>query len=190
MSTENLTNILGPSLEEEHHESKNLPVAIPGLLSPTNQTYIQLVRTLWPAQPIFAHHGRPTWPLHRCSGILRNARFHPICRQQLTTDYDASGLNLTVYAAQRNNSTSAVIINKDTHPIQANLTIANEFHRATVVRLKGPSLESKSGVTLGGSYVDKSGQWQATKIEPLPFRSGYNLHVPAASAAIVTLYEH
>lgn len=107
----------------------------------------------------------------------------------LTADYDASDLNLTVYAVQQNNSTIVAIINKDAHPIQANLAVADQFHRATVMRLKGPSLESKSGVTLGGSYVDESGQWQATKIEPLPFHNGYNLHVPAASAAIVTLHE-
>lgn len=106
----------------------------------------------------------------------------------LAADYDASRQNVTVYAAQRNNDTILAIINKDTHAAQANLAVSSQFHRATVMRLRGPSLESKFGVTLGGSSVDESGHWQATKVETLRFHNGYDIHVPAASAAVVTLY--
>lgn len=106
----------------------------------------------------------------------------------LATKYDGSGLNITVYAAKRNGQTIVAIINKDTRPADAEIAIAKQFHRVTVVRLHAPSLKSKSGVTLGESTVDESGLWTAAPHEALDHHHGYSLHVPAASAALVTLH--
>lgn len=118
-------------------------------------------------------------------GMLAFAQFSG--SDLLATNYDASGMNVTVYAAQRDDRTLVAIVNKDHRAARAKLAVANQFHRATVVRLNGPSRESKSGITLGGSTVDDSGQWRGSR-EALSSHHGYSLHVPGASAAIVTLH--
>jgi len=63
------------------------------------------------------------------------------------------------------------------------------FRRGSLVRLLGPTLESKSGVTLGGAGVSSAGLWKPTQIEEVSrTRDKWQVRVPAASAAIVTLY--
>jgi hypothetical protein len=48
-------------------------------------------------------------------------------------------------------------------------------------------LDSADNVTLGGSEVAANGRWQPTEIESLHAVGGVGeIHVPAASAAIVT----
>jgi hypothetical protein len=56
------------------------------------------------------------------------------------------------------------------------------------MRLSGPSPESRNGTTLGGSFLNASGMWHATKTEPVHLKGGeLSILVPAASAAILTL---
>jgi len=65
---------------------------------------------------------------------------------------------------------------------------AEAFKRASVVRLTGPSLESKIGVRLGDAEVSPSGEWRAGRGEELRVEGGkMAVRVPAASAAVVTL---
>ena len=62
------------------------------------------------------------------------------------------------------------------------------FRSTSLVRLSGPSLESKSSVTLGGAGVSPSGVWKPTRIEEVVRpRQRLQVRVPAASAAMVTL---
>ncbi len=62
------------------------------------------------------------------------------------------------------------------------------FRIGSVVRLSGPSLESKSGVTLGGASVSPTGFWKPTHPDEVSAsRRTPQVHLPAASAAIVTL---
>ena len=108
--------------------------------------------------------------------------------QRVHVDYDAGSLNITAYAVLSDrNRLSVVIVNKDASG-EADVTIAADAHlaRAHVLRLRGPSLESKDGVTLGGSSVTLNGDWKPKLLEPLRIRSGAcAIRVPAASAAIV-----
>jgi hypothetical protein len=63
------------------------------------------------------------------------------------------------------------------------------FRRGSLVRLLGPALESKSGITLGGAGVSSAGLWKPVQIEEVSrTRDKWQVRVPAASAAIVTLY--
>jgi len=58
----------------------------------------------------------------------------------------------------------------------------------SVARLSGLSLESKSGVTLGSASVDPEGLWKPTvKEEIRRTRRTLQVHLPAASAAIITM---
>jgi hypothetical protein len=61
--------------------------------------------------------------------------------------------------------------------------------KASVLRLTGPSLESKTGVRLGGAEITPTGEWHPTQVEELRVEGGKVLvPVPAASAAVVTLH--
>lgn len=108
--------------------------------------------------------------------------------ERLAVDYDTQGLNTTVSAARRDSEVSVAIINKGSRAAHAKILPGQKFERATALRLTGPSIESTTGVALGGSAVDAAGRWRAAKFEPLAYKSGYGLDVSAGSAAIVTLY--
>lgn len=108
----------------------------------------------------------------------------------LAPDYDTDGVNLTAYAATAGPGHLAVtVINKD-EDADADITIASgrNSSSATALRLKGRALDRPEDVTLGGSTVAADGRWTPNEIEALPISDGEcNIHVPAASAAIVTL---
>lgn len=120
-------------------------------------------------------------------GMLAFAQFAG--GERLRTDYDASGLNATVYAVKRDGNVIIAIVNKDdARAAKANIAVGNEFQRATVARLAGPSLDSKTGVILGGSSVSAAGQWRTSAAESIHFHRVCSIHVPAGSAALVALY--
>jgi hypothetical protein len=59
---------------------------------------------------------------------------------------------------------------------------------AAVQLLSGPSLAATSGVTLGGAQVGDDGVWRPIPDAPLPSgAAGVAVHVPPATAALVTL---
>jgi hypothetical protein len=106
---------------------------------------------------------------------------------------DAGDRNIKAYATQSAKDRIVLtLINKDassdaTVVIDAGASAA--FRRASLVRLSAPSLESKSGVTLGGAGVSPAGLWKPTQIEEISGNRGrLRVRVPAASAAIVTLH--
>ncbi len=108
--------------------------------------------------------------------------------KRVAINYNPAGLNLTAYAVLNGrNRLSVVVINKDASR-DASVAIAADEHfiRANALRLTGPSLESKVGITLGGAPVAANGDWKARTVEPLRIKGGaFEIHVPAASAAIV-----
>jgi hypothetical protein len=109
--------------------------------------------------------------------------------ERVALDYDADGVNLTAYAVLGNHGDLALtLINKDQNA-DADVTIATDrtFQNASALRLRGAGLDSGNNVTLGGSEVAANGSWQPTAVESLHAVGGVGeIHVPAASAAIVT----
>jgi hypothetical protein len=105
---------------------------------------------------------------------------------------DAGERNVKAYATQPAHDRVVVtLINKEPS-YDAIMVIEGgasaPFRRGSLVRLSGPSLESKSGVTLGGARVSSAGLWKAGQIEEVSrTRDKWQVRVPAASAAIVTL---
>jgi hypothetical protein len=58
--------------------------------------------------------------------------------------------------------------------------------RAAVIRLSGPAIDAKSGITLGGAEVTSAGTWKGVKPEGIAARRGeLSIELPAASAAVV-----
>jgi len=84
------------------------------------------------------------------------------------------------------------VINKEASRDAAILVDRNlwsKFPSASLIRLLGPAIDSKSGITLGGSKVSDDGSWKATRVEALPLKSlQAGLQLPRASAAIVHLH--
>jgi hypothetical protein len=109
--------------------------------------------------------------------------------ERIALDYDADGINLTAYAVLGDHGDLMVtLINKDRNAgADITMTTGQAFQKATAWRLKGLALDSSDNVTLGGIAVAAHDRWHAREIEFLrPVGGVGEIHVPAASAAVVT----
>jgi hypothetical protein len=109
---------------------------------------------------------------------------------RIATDYNAAGMNLKAYAVKdAAGRVFITAINKEAATdALISVSIAKHSGKASVVRLEGPSLESKTGVTLGGVEVSTDGKWEHAREENVRARKGaFEVHLPAASAAILTI---
>jgi hypothetical protein len=106
----------------------------------------------------------------------------------LKVEMDGESPGVRAYATQTNKGAlTLTLINKQAG--QTTFTVGNmPASRATVIRLIGPAVDAKSGITLGGAEVTSAGTWKPMKPEVLPLRSGQmEIRLPAASAAIVEI---
>jgi hypothetical protein len=104
--------------------------------------------------------------------------------------HDATDSNFTAYAVRRaNGETVVVAINKDANrAVALDIVAPAARSSAHAVRLMGPALTAKSGITLAGSTVNADGTWQGETPERLPVSHGnVAIDVPAGSAALITL---
>ena len=101
----------------------------------------------------------------------------------------AGELNLSAYAAVEGHKIQVTVINKErTTSCKVSLTCNARIAKASAMRLSGPRLESKVGVTFGGSQVSADGRWRPHEEERLTISSQRaELIVPSGSAAVVTL---
>jgi len=118
----------------------------------------------------------------------------------IVSTFDAEDRNIKAYATQPvKDRIVLTLINKGPSSdaiIVIDAGASAPFWKGSLVRLSGPSLENKSGVTLGGAGVSPAGLWKPTRIEEVSrTRSRLRVRVPAASAAsaasaaIVTLHD-
>lgn len=107
----------------------------------------------------------------------------------LKTEMDAGSAGVKAYATQpRQGAVAVTAINKGPAPsvLAVNLGSGIKSRTASVLRLRGPAIDAKTGITLGGTEVTAAGTWKAAKAEIVPVRDGqFRLELPAASAAIV-----
>ncbi|MGH9573361.1 MAG: hypothetical protein ACRD40_07520 [Candidatus Acidiferrales bacterium] len=102
---------------------------------------------------------------------------------------EANGMNVTAYAVKdAAGGVFVTMINKSADgDASVSVSLPHSFRKASVVRLAGPSLDSKTGVTLGRVEVGAEGKCPAPKEEAVSIRNGASdIHLPAASAAILT----
>ena len=111
--------------------------------------------------------------------------------QLLAMESDANSHEIKTYATQPNKGALALtLINKGaTAPvITVNLGEHTKAKQASLIRLSGPAIDSKTGITLGEAEVTPDGTWKAAKSESVHVRSGQlTVTLPAFSAAIVHL---
>ncbi len=99
--------------------------------------------------------------------------------------FDSRELNLTAYASIAGNKEIRVVIfNKELkQAAQVYLNVGRTFSKADIVRLVAPSVDSQTGVTLGGSPVSANGLWKPMHYENLHHvKEKLVLELPAASA--------
>jgi hypothetical protein len=103
---------------------------------------------------------------------------------------DAGNRNITAHANQPSDDRTVItLINKEpsTHAIVTITAPGSRVLRSgSLVRLAGKSLDSKSGVTLGGASVSPAGLWKPVRVEEIKLQRGL-IRLPAASAAILQL---
>lgn len=109
--------------------------------------------------------------------------------RMLRVEGDLHGLNASVYAARNQGQVKVAIFNKDEHtPMQ--LAIHGDFtpRSGNLWRLQAPSLDSTQNVTLAGTQIEPTAQWNPRSIESIETRNGLlSVRVPAPSAALLFL---
>jgi hypothetical protein len=109
----------------------------------------------------------------------------------LATESDTSSVAVSAYATQpRAGAVTLTAINKGAGACLLSIDVTGEIRgrQASVIRLNGPSVDAKAGITLGGAEVTPAGEWQPARPESLRVRHGQvKVHLPAASAAIVQI---
>jgi hypothetical protein len=109
--------------------------------------------------------------------------------QLLAIENDANSPEVKAYATRPGNGAIALtLINKgDTTPVlSVNLGEHVKAKQASVIRLSGPAIDAKTGITLGGAEVTPEGTWTAAKSESAHVRNGQlSITLHPFSAAIV-----
>ncbi len=103
-------------------------------------------------------------------------------------EVEAGGRNVSAYATrQADDQVRLTLLNKESvGDAEVVVEGAQGSGELKVLRLTGPSLESKTGVMLGGAEVGAGGAWRAVRVERVtPERERLRVRVPAGSAAIV-----
>ena len=96
---------------------------------------------------------------------------------------DSGGTNATAYASHMHGKgLQAAVINKSDTELTLDVTGAPSHGKARMWALRGPAIDSKTGVTFGGSEVQGNGSWSMGSGDPLPAGP---LRVPACSAVLV-----
>jgi hypothetical protein len=107
------------------------------------------------------------------------------------TRVDASPSGPSAFAVRApDGSLRVCLINKDSPgAIRVSISPGRRFSAASVLRLTGPALDAREGVTLGGAVVDETGRWTPKLRESADQHDGeVIINVPAASAALVALH--
>jgi hypothetical protein len=109
--------------------------------------------------------------------------------QLLTVESDAGLPEIKAYATQPGHGAlSVTLINKGaTAPvISVKLGEHTTAKQASLIRLSGPAIDSKAGITLGGAEVTPNGAWKSARTEVLRVNHGQlAITLPPFSAAVV-----
>jgi hypothetical protein len=109
----------------------------------------------------------------------------------LPVEVDAQTTEIKAYATRpTEGALMLTLINKGDMSSVLQLDTGSQSREASVMRLKGPAVDAKTGIMLSGAEVTSEGTWQAANPEVLPVRKGQlMIPMPAASAAIVSILQ-
>jgi hypothetical protein len=135
--------------------------------------------------PIASESGQPASARPVFYGMLMAQQFAGAT--MLGVDLNAHG-NVTAYAAQKEGRQLLAFFNKEaTTSFDVSITSDTPPAKAEAWRLIAPSLDSVTGLTLGGASITNLGTW-APKAQQLPMTQGMaRLHLPSATGVLVFL---
>lgn len=130
-------------------------------------------RPLYYAMLLFAQASR---------GVLLPARLDAARLDQ------ESGRGLRGFAVREGATLRVTLINKNVgQDFCVEVDPGGPFRQANVLRLLGPSVDARTGVTFGGAAVDAFGAWEPPYPEPIRLAEPtLRCDVPATSAALIT----
>jgi hypothetical protein len=109
----------------------------------------------------------------------------------VATEIDANSPEIKAYTTQpRPGALTVTLINKGAAApvITVNLGERTKASQASLIRLSGPAIDSKTGIKLGGAEVAPDGTWKAAGTEVLRVKNAQlAITLPPASAAVVHL---
>ena len=115
-------------------------------------------------------------------GMLAFAAAQAGCAQAIALDAPKGQPDLTAYGFGNGGMVkSLVLVNRSVTSLRVS-TARLGMQKGTILRLSGPSGDSKSGITFGGAGVAVSGHWAAKGKESM---SSGTVEVPSMSAAVV-----
>lgn len=105
----------------------------------------------------------------------------------LTTSGAPTSIRFSAYAIATSKGTSVILSNKDkTTTVHATVDVGASVASAGATRLQGPSLDSNTGVTVGGVAIGADGSFAPNAPESLATSgSTFTVDVPPASAVLV-----
>ena len=115
-------------------------------------------------------------------GMLAFAMARAGCAESIALDLLTDHPALTAYAFGNSGKVrSVVLVNRGSDPLDVS-TATMELHTGSVLRLTGPTSDSKNGIAFGGAAVEPSGHWSLRVKERL---TRGLIHVDAMSAAVI-----
>jgi hypothetical protein len=136
--------------------------------------------------PIQSEPGREPKAMPVFYGMMLANQF--IGHAMLRVESDLNDVNLTAYAARREQSVKVALFNKDEHAgVLLSIRSEHLVRTAAAWRLQAPSLDSTVGVSLAGAEIQAQAHW-TPRAELVEVRNGAtHLIVPAGSAALLFL---
>ena len=117
----------------------------------------------------------------------------------LSVENTGSSSLVKAYATRREDgSLGLTMINKTENNIAFEMNIDHRLlpagrgsMQASLMQLRAPAINAKSGITVGGSEVTTTGEWAPSMTAPVQVKHGrVQLTVPAYSASIVSIGRH
>jgi hypothetical protein len=105
---------------------------------------------------------------------------------------NSSTARVRAYALRRGDRLRLVLVNVQdpatSRPLITSVRLGRTYTQGDLVRLTGPGLAAKTGITLGGHFVGRNGSFAGTEKTPLPVNgSELTLSLPPGTATLVTL---
>ena len=114
-------------------------------------------------------------------GVLLPARLDAVAPDQGAT------AGLKGFATRDDATLRITLINKNpARGFCVQIDPGARFRQSSVLRLLGPSVDARAGVTLGGAAVDAFGGWEPELIPVTLATRAFECNLPAASAALIT----
>jgi hypothetical protein len=115
--------------------------------------------------------------------------FHIVAQGRIVPVNFNTSVNITAYSVTGDDGKLRLALFNKESKLTAKVQIETGklYSQAGIMRLRAPSLQATQGITLAGRSVGSDGTWVPAESEVInPNAAGYEIDLPAASAAVIT----